>query len=437
MKAAVLGLLLLQAAASILDDSPSRHQPTLREIHVPPGATGQTCVVLDAAVYAHAAGQSLNDVRLFAAGSPTETPFTLTESNTARTESEPAAIENPSLEGNHIAFDLAMPHRPYTSVDLNLQAHDFIGTAHVWGHADVGPPVSLGEFAIFDLTGQHLSRSTTLPLQESTFPALHVDLQLRPAPGITQQIFPASIVTGASVPPSRSAQTLYTTVATTSHWKQHGFETVATLDLPAHVPVARVLIAVDPAYKASFLRDVTIVARPTKPEPGERASFDAETILGHISQVHLAAATGPIDDRQMAIESILAANLHGNASVRIAVINGNDSPIPLQSVELQMRQRAICFDTTSGVSTYTLMYGDSKLPAPVYGYSRLFAPSPAPVQGNLGPEQRNPGFTPRADIRPFTERHPQLLWLGLFAALTALGGFALRGMRHQREGSHQ
>ena len=299
-----------------------------------------------------------------------------------------------------------MPHRPYTSVELALQAHDFIGTAHIWGRGDVGPQVSLGEFTIFDLSGQHLSRSTSFPLQESTFPELHIELQLRPAPGTGPQPFPAGIVTGASVPPSRSAQTLYTTVAATTNWKQHGFESVATLDLPAHVPVARVVIAVDPAYNANFLRDVTVIARPTNPEPGERASFDAETVNGHISQINFAASTTDpaIDDRQMAIESILAANLHGAATVRIAVINGNDSPLPLQSVELQMRQRAICFDIAPGTSTYTLMYGDSKLSAPLYDYSHSSLPAPLRYRQHSAPNNptcssspaRTPGPSPSA-----------------------------------------
>lgn len=457
----------LQAGApSAIDDGPARHLRVQRAVHVLAGASGQTCAVLDGDVYAHAESESLNDLRLFApaAGSSPastgvgrEVPFTLTESNTDRAENDAATVRNLGTEGSAIVFDLDMPTRPYTEVDLALDARDFVGSAQVSGRSAEGHTVGLGEFAVFDLSSQHLSRSTTLPLQESSFPELHVRLQLQPAPGLTRG-FESGIVTGATVPPSRAAQTLYTVVAQSAAWKLRRQDSVVTLRLPAHVPVARVQIVLDPAYKANFLRNVTVSARPDQPETPDDPTAGVEAVNGQISQVHLdseASRTAnrnlpevPIDSLQLSLDAVLAANLRGPATVGVAVANGNDSPLPLRSVQIEMRQRRICFEAgreatvvsgspaNADSAAYTLLYGDKELPAPVYDYSRLFVPSASPAPATLGPEEPNPRFAPREDTRPFTERHPELLWLGLLAVLAALGGVALRSMRQQRGAAH-
>ena len=440
-------LLMWQAAAPASND-PARHLRYERSVTVPAGTTGQTCAVLDGSVYVGAEGESLNDLRLYASALASvgtrEVPFTLTESNTDQTESEAASVRNLGTEGGAIVFDLAMPHRPYTNVDLALDAKDFTGSAIVTGRTADDHAVELGEFAVFDLSAQHLSRSTTLPFQESTFPTLHVRLHLHPAPGSGDETFGSNLVTGASVPPSRSAQTLYTAVAQTTAWTQRGRNSVATVQLPAHVPVARVEVSLDPAFKANFLRDVTVTAKPLHPDANGEPGADAETVQGQISQVHMPPAGSTpgevaIDNRQLSMDAVLAANLHGAAAVGLAVANGDDQPLPLQNAVLEMRQRRICFDAGSSPAgqpaVYTLMYGDKALPAPVYDYARLFVPSATAAQAVLGPEQPNPQFIPRADTRPFTERHPELLWIALLAALAALGSVALRGMRQQRGAS--
>ncbi len=446
MKAALVSAMaLLLVGADGVPDAPQRHLRVQREVRVPAGSTGETCAVLDADVFAHAAGESLTDLRLFAEPSGNETPFTLTESNTGRAENETASVRNLGTAGDAVVFDLEMPRRPYTAVELTLDAKDFVGSASVAGRSTDGRRVALGEFAVFDLDAQHLSRSTTLPLQESSFPELHVELRLHGAPAAGARRFGSEIVTGATIPPSRMAQTLYTTVAASSAWTQRGHDSVATLRLPAHVPVARVQVGLDPGYKNNFLRDVSVSAKPDVREDADSPVSDVDTVRGEVSQVHLpveqsggsvGVAGIPIDDRRTSVDAVLAANLRGGATVEVKVANGNDAPLPLRSVELQIRQRRICFKAAAGVSGYMMMYGDPELAAPVYDYSRLFVATASPLQAVLGPEQPNLQFAARADARPFTERHPELLWLGLLAALAALGGVALRGMRHQRGASH-
>jgi hypothetical protein len=97
-----------------------------------------------------------------------------------------------------------------------------------------------------------------------------------------------------------------------------------------------------------------------------------------------------------------------------------------------MRQHKLCFDAPSGTgSGLTVYYGDPTLAAPVYDYDRLFVPANKPLAAQLGPEQLNPGFhPPAAEVRPFTERHPELLWIVLIAVICVLGVVALKSSRN-------
>jgi hypothetical protein len=95
-----------------------------------------------------------------------------------------------------------------------------------------------------------------------------------------------------------------------------------------------------------------------------------------------------------------------------------------------MIQRNLCFDATAG-SAYTLYYGDPAIAAPQYDYARLFTPQSrsGAATSRLGPESANPRFQPRPDSRPFTERHPALLWIALGAVVLLLGAVALRSAK--------
>jgi hypothetical protein len=51
------------------------------------------------------------------------------------------------------------------------------------------------------------------------------------------------------------------------------------------------------------------------------------------------------------------------------------------------------------------------------------------VSGDFGPEEPNPAHQARPDGRPFTERHPALLWIALILVIAMLGGIALRSAK--------
>jgi hypothetical protein len=109
----------------------------------------------------------------------------------------------------------------------------------------------------------------------------------------------------------------------------------------------------------------------------------------------------------------------------VTIDNGDDVPLTLQTVQLEMAERKLCFDAAPG-AIYMMMYGDAALTAPRYDYATLFSPEARAAVAALGPEQANPEYSTRPDTRPFTERHPVLLWLALILVIIVLGGVALK-----------
>jgi hypothetical protein len=213
----ILLLLLWQAGVNAPRSTTPERQFFLYQRSVVPAAVGQNCAVLDAEVFEHAA-PTLRDLRLFAQTAQAhEIPYAITLSEPVQPDVEPARVFNLGTKGRAITFDLAMPHRAYTEVVLNLAGKDYIASATVTGTEKPGESTGthLGEFTLFDLTSQHLSRSTKLPLQESSFPYLHVELQVSAAPGTRRIQFSPAMVIGATVPPSREAQTVFAPAAET------------------------------------------------------------------------------------------------------------------------------------------------------------------------------------------------------------------------------
>jgi len=440
----VLAALLIGQAAGQNPEQPPVAQPQhmryMRAVQVPRGS-GQACAVLDAQIFPHAA-PSLVDLRLFpAAAGAHEVPYAITMSEAVTEETQSARVLNLGMEGSRIAFDLEMPPRAYTSVTLELDpaVHDFIATATVTGSDTPGGRGgrALGTFTLFDLSTQRLSRDTTLPLEESAFRYLHVTLNVAPAPGSVSAAakFGPSLVQGAQVPPSREAQIVYTPVAETKSIATVGRETRATFDVPVRVPVERVSFVLASGFNGNFSRDVRVTATTNPPLKGEAAEETRysypEQITGNILRVHANEAGREIRSEQLSVPAVLGANLQRGAKVEVTVQNGDDQPLPIAAVRLEMRRRDLCFDASAATADpLNLYYGDDRLQAPVYDYARLFSASRNTLPATLGPEQQNPSYQPPADTRSFTDRHPQVLWIALIVVICALGGVAVRASKN-------
>jgi hypothetical protein len=445
---ALLALALWQAAPG--NEPPVAHPDALRyerAFSLPTGA-GQACAVLDAQIFPHAA-PSLTDLRIFPTqdGGAREIPYAITLSEAMTEETQAARVLNlgsggAESHGARIVFDLDMPDRAYTGVTLDIdpEVHDFIATATVSGmdsRGVQGKSTALGSFTLFDLSSQHLSRDTTLPLEESTFHYLHVVLSVSAAPGMSASAatFLPAMVRGAQVPPSREAQILFTTVAETTSISAVGRESRTTFEIPMRVPVERVSFVLAPGFKGNFSRDVRVsatseVAANTPDEDGRPPL--PENVSGNILRVHANEAGREIRAEQLGVTAILGANLQRPAKVEVVIENGDDQPLPIAAVRLEMRQRKLCFDApVAGGSGLGLFYGDPKLVAPVYDYERLFAASSKALAVGLGPEILNPLFRPPPEEeRPFTERHPEVLWIALIVVICVLGVVALKSSKN-------
>jgi hypothetical protein len=76
-----------------------------------------------------------------------------------------------------------------------------------------------------------------------------------------------------------------------------------------------------------------------------------------------------------------------------------------------------------------LYYGDEKLEPPVYDYAKLFQREQGASAAQIAAEAMNAAFTGRPDDRPWSERHPVVLWAAIVGAVVVLGTIALKSMR--------
>jgi hypothetical protein len=143
-----------------------------RTIAIPGGHTGQACVALDAATWAHAAA-GLADVRLYSGkgDDAKETAYVVRQAVPPEPQQKMIAPLNLGRHHGPTSFEAVMPEGHYSDVDLDITAKNFIATVAVTGsQTEAGTEgTELGMFTIFDLTGQKLGRSMVLHLPESDF----------------------------------------------------------------------------------------------------------------------------------------------------------------------------------------------------------------------------------------------------------------------------
>jgi Protein of unknown function (DUF3999) len=112
---------------------------------------------------------------------------------------------------------------------------------------------------------------------------------------------------------------------------------------------------------------------------------------------------------------------------RVEVLNANDAPLSTVSLSVVMPLRFVLFHPVP-TRSYRLIYGNARATAPQYDLARtLQIPAvEAVIRPGLGAEEVTSNY---ADPRPFTERHPNLLWIALGLAVLLLGSAALRALR--------
>jgi hypothetical protein len=406
-----LVLLLLGASAEI------GYFHSERPVENLPSHAGQACLALDEGIFAQAA-PALADLRLYRDG--TETPYV---TRLAEPSLDSQGEINPldkGLRAGQTVFDAEFPDGHYSDLELDITERNFIATAEVSGSQTQfsTAPTKLGSYTIFDLTRQRLGRSTVLHLPESDFKYLHFK--------ISGPLTPEHI-NGLSVVRLPESQPRYISLAETAKITERNRDTVVEFIVPPHVPVDRVVFRAG-SQPSLFSRDAFLRVEPAQPPPADSQSYPQTTMAsGHLLRIHSLENGHRIDEEHLTIDAP-TADFDQPAKWTITIDNGDDPPLSVESVRLQMLERDLCFES-AGSGHYTLYYGDRSLAAPRYDYATLFALQADAAIAAMGREAGNAAYQPRPDERAFTERHPALLWVALVLVIVLLGGIAFGSLK--------
>ncbi len=369
-----------------------------------PAQSGQHYAVVDEAVWQHAL-PGLGDLRLYSAGR--EVPYTTrTVRGTTESEQRSVRVLQAGSLGGKTQFLLEMTEvAEYDRVALSLKTRNYMAHARVDGQDDPHGAqwVNLGTTTLFDLSGERLGHNSTLRLPVSTYKYLRVTIDGPVKP---------SDVESASAGVERAQEAAWRDLASAPRQAQEGHDTVLIFSVAQNTPVERVMLAIDPA-QGNFQRGVEL-----QYERGATAA------VGQVSRIHMQRSGGRIDFEQ----TMLFMSAVGHGQLRIVIHNGDDAPLKITGARLQQYERRIYFDCDAGTAL-SLYYGDAKLDAPVYDYAKLFQLDANAARVDLGAEAANSAFTGRPDDRPWSERHPAVLWAAIFAAVAILGAIALRSVK--------
>ena len=363
----------------------------------------QNYFVVDEELWTHSRAD-LGDLRLMDGDTPVQYALAAQSGGITSEEVEAKILNLGSVSG-HTEFDLdAQGLAEYDRIRLRLDAHDFVATASVSGGSEPGKAteVQLTPSTLYDFTKEQLGSNFQLKLPPSSFRYLHIKLSA----GIT----PAQ-VKGAAIFNLREQQARWVKVGScgTPHQKQH--LTIIACSLPPRVPLNRISFQVAPG-QVNFRRIVSL--------EGDK---DMQFGSGEISRVRVNRAGTLVVNEEL---SVAAAG--GAGQFTIAIDNGDNPPLNLSGAELLSIERRVYFDP-EGKSTLRLYYGDEKLPAPVYDYARFFHPDASAATAQLSPGAHNAQYAGRPDERPWSERHPGILWSVMLLAVAVLALVALRGLR--------
>lgn len=403
MKLVVAAFLLF-----VLADAPTRPEAAIsyftnaRDVQIAqPGS--QNYFVVDEELWTHSR-PDLGDLRLMDGDSPVQ--YALSEQRGAMTSEEvEAKILNLGSVSGHAEFDLdTQGLAEYDRIRLRLDAHDFVATASVSGGSEPGKAteVQLTPSTLYDFTKEQLGSNFQLKLPASSFRYLHIKLSA----GISPQQ-----VKGAAIFNLREQLARWVKVGSCAAPQQKQRLTVITCSLPPRVPLNRVSFQVAPG-QVNFRRVVTL-------EDDKDATFAS----GEISRVRVNRGGTLVVNEELSMPAS-----GGASQFNIAIDNGDNPPLNVTGAELLSIERRVYFDP-QGKSTLRLYYGDEKLPAPVYDYARFFHQDVSAALAQLGSGAHNAQYAGRPDERPWSERHPGVMWSVMLVAVAVLALVAFRGLR--------
>jgi hypothetical protein len=405
MRLATIGLVVLVVSAVAEPTANPRYFQKVREVEVA-SSDVQNYFVIDADLWAHAR-PDLGDLRIYSGDS--QVPYALSAQGFGSLSAQhEARILNLGAARGATEFDLDMEGlTEYDRVQLRLSATNFVATASVDGREKVGegPATHLGTSTIYDFSRERLGSSFVLRVPVSTFRYLHVR--------ISEGVEPKQVL-GAEISYLRESKAAWTSAGSCGAAEQKGRETVVTCTLLPGAPLARVAFEAGPEL-GSFRRTVTIAD-----------GKGTDIVRGSITRIRMEQGRPPVVAEELALRVPCECS-RDQATLRITIDNGDDPPLPYLRMQPQALERRLYFDP-QGRTGLRLYYGDAKLEQPVYDYAKFFKQADGAAQAQLGAEVPNAAYAARPDDRPWSERHPAVLWIVMLAAVAVLAGFAIRSM---------
>jgi Protein of unknown function (DUF3999) len=406
MRQAGLAVVALAAAAV----HPAFHYE--RPVQLSSATTPETCVVLPPDLLPHAAPM-LQDLRVLAGDREIAYQLRIS-SDAAEHVGRPQQILNLGQRNGVISFDVEMTEPRYSRLLLKMARSHFSVLVHVTGIDHPGEAgVAFPEIAYSSDTPEDEPQLKLISLPESNFRYLHFEIQTLALDPVTPRD-----IAGVDVLTETTEAPRYMQAAVASVPQQKPHETIYEFAVPANVPLDRLSFASDDP-NAVFSRTADL-------ERYKSSAPDTATKAMPAQTQGVTLARSPKAERgPNTIDLGLGAASYPSV-VRMTMQNGDDAPVALHAVTLQMRERRLCFLPKSDTS-YTVRFGDPSLGPPQYDLTPIEAAGANASVGTLGPER---ALTPQiAEVRPFTERHPVMLWMALILVVGTLGVVALRSAR--------
>jgi hypothetical protein len=260
-------------------------------------------------------------------------------------------------------------------------------------------------------------RYETVPLPENNQPFLRVTVMKGPDETGEVQIRDVSAGTAAARRPREVP--LAPRLTRTEDIERH--ETLLTLDLGArHQPFRAVLLQV---AGPRFFRGVTLEARP---DP--MASAPAGTPPPPWREL-AECAIYRYQEPDRVVENLRLDVPGRERTIRLRIHNRDDAPLDVRGVSVAAPVERLAFEAAPA-QRYRLRYGAAGLAAPAYDLPRTVGDAAlwtaTAEEATLQPAVP---LHPPADLPPWTDRHPALLWTGLVATVVILGFVTRRALR--------
>jgi hypothetical protein len=383
-----------------------------RPVQVQPG--GQRYVAVDEQIWKNAR-PDLGDLRLYSGQQ--EVPYALiVERGSRENDRKDVRVLQQSVVGGKTQFMIDMAGvAEYDHIDLKLTSKNFVAHAHVEGQEDLHGTqwTLLTESILYDLSKENLGGNSMLRLPLSTYKYLRVTIDGPVKPddirGASSEFRQEQKAMWRDVGGAPAVAEMPARALREGSTRVERKRTVLTFAVPENVPVYRVTFDIDPA-QANFRRSVQVTD-----------DKDVYIGAGEINRIHMVRSGQKIDsdDHDATFSAV------GHKTIKVTIDDGDDPPLKLRSARLQQLEHRLYFEGPQS-APMTLYYGADKLEPPVYDYAKLFllAKDAAPAQ--LGGEEENRAYM---DERPWTERHPAVLWIAIVTAVLILGAIALRSMK--------